>query len=329
MKLRILKSSNFATRYTESITMQTNMMQTNMRHVPVMRTASLATTLASAFCLAFIPMSCQQEEPEIDNKIVYGTDIYELKEYKVERHPTNVRNGFGMDIFHLGTAALDTLYLDTVLPPLHPNKPNAEGPLPVKRYTDAETLEEIEAEFAYDLLFFNEFVYNLQGTGDYSSTGFPVIFLYTDPADESVTVKAAMVGQGKDYFDAFTKDSVAAHLANLRADPIIDLPSLRTEIHGRKNENGSVSSIDGTFMLRESVEDFYKKTLVIGNKFRPNIGGVFSSEEADAASQYLHQPVFLIRTREGLYAKFMVTRFKGAGPDIQKLTLQWQALPEE
>ncbi|MDR3127160.1 MAG: hypothetical protein LBU08_01630 [Tannerellaceae bacterium] len=274
--------------------------------------------------MAFTLISCQQEEPAPDNKIVYGTDIYALKEYKVERHPPVVRNGFGMDIFHLGTAALDTLYLDTVLPPHHPNKPDAKGPLPIKLYTDDETLEEIEAEFAYDLLFFNEFVYGLLSTGDYSQTGFPAIFLYTDPNNETVTVKAAMVGQGVDYFEAFTKDSVAAHLADLRADPIIDLPSLRTEIHARKDDD---SSIDGTFMLRESVEDFYK-TLVIGNKFRPKIGGVFDSTEADAETQSLYQPVFLIRTREGLYAKFMITRFKGTGPDTQRLTLQWQALPE-
>jgi hypothetical protein len=284
--------------------------------------------LVSTFYLAFIPISCQQEDPtsreDPNSKIEYGTDTYALKEYKVERHPPVVRNGFGMDIFHAGGADLDTLYLDTELPPLHPNKPTADGLLPVKRYTDAETLEEKEAAFAYDLLFFNEFVYVPQVTGDYSSTGYPVIFLYTDPDDESVTVAAALVGQGKSYFNAFTKDSVTAHLADLRSDPLIDLPSLRTELYAQTAEGGIV---DGTIMLRDGVEELYK-TLVIGNKFRPNIGGVFSGMEADEETQHLYQPVFLVRTREGLYAKFMVTRFKGTGADTQRLTLQWQALPE-
>jgi hypothetical protein len=256
--------------------------------------------------------ACQQEEAETGG-IVYSTDIYELKEYKVERHPPVVRNGFGMDIYHLGNASFDTLYLDTELPPYHPNNPGAEGRTLTK--SDEETGETVA--FEYDLLFYNEFAYVPQATGDYSSTGYPVIFMYTDPVNANRSTKAVMVGQGIAYFNSFTTDSINNYRNDLKSDPLTDLAAYRTEFH--------TATVDGAILLRDDADRLYNQ-LVIGNKFRPNIGGVFDLPDVSDEAQIDLQPVFLIQTREGLFAKFMVTRFKGVGADTQKLTLQWKAL---
>jgi hypothetical protein len=299
----------------------------NTVRIAVNRHKAPSAALMALNALAAALLACNQVEPEPPAPapaLDYGEEAYALKVYLVERHPPVVRNGFGMDIFHLGGGAMDTLYLDRELPPWHPNNPSPDGALPVRFYTDTLTGALAEAPFAYDLLFYNEFAYVPQSTGDYSYTGYPVIFLYTDPEDEASSVAAAMVGQGRACFEAFSADSVPAYLAALRRDPPIALDTLRTELNARTTDG----VVEGSILLQESVRELYR-SLTIGNKFRPNIGGVFASAEADAEQQDQLQPVFLIRTREGLYAKFMVTRFKGVGADTQRLTLQWQGLRTE
>lgn len=258
--------------------------------------------------------SCQQQEINPAKAIVYSDSIYSLKVYKAERHPTVCRNGLGMDIFHEGNSSFDTLYFDySKLPPYHPNNPGSQGRT-INRY-NAEHKDSVAME--YDLLFYNEFAYTKMVTGDYSFSGYPVIFLYTDPYDESKSSKAVFVGQGIGYFNAFSADSVSKYKNKLKSDPLIELAAHRTVV--------SSPSVNGSVLMEDSASTLYSK-LVIGNKFRPNIGGIFDMPDVSDEAQINLQPVFLIKTREGLYAKFMVTRFKGVGIDTQKLTLQWQAL---
>ncbi len=268
-------------------------------------------------CALFIfgVQACQQEDsiPEselCDAKIVYSDDIYTLKKYAVERHPTVCRNGCGIDIYHIGNSEMDTMYFDYEnLPAWHPNNPTADG----------ETIIRSDSvEFQYDLLFYNEFLYNELSTGDYAPTGYVVIFLYTNPIDDSKSTKAAMIGQGIDCFNAFNADSLTAdRLATLSGNALVDLSSHRIEVH--------TTSVDGTILPYNETAAFYK-TLVIGDKFHPNAGGIFDLADVSDESQINYQPVFLVRTREGLYAKFMVTRYKGVGQTTMQLTLQWQAL---
>jgi predicted small secreted protein len=264
---------------------------------------------------ALLSAACGREDGVETAEPVPGADMYDLKEYRVERHPPVVRNGFGMDVYHSGNASSDTLYLDTDLPPYHPNNPGAEGGTITK--TDAETGEVVP--FEYDLLFYNEFTYVPQITGDYSNTGYPVIFMYTDPSNAEKSVKAVMVGQGIACFNAFTANSINRYRSGLKSDPPVDLPACRTELH--------TGSVDGFILLQDNADALYSR-LVIGNKFRPNIGGVFDLPDVSDEAQIDMQPVFLVQTREGLFAKFMVTRFKGVGVDTQKLTLQWKALQQ-
>jgi len=257
-------------------------------------------------------IGCQQED--LTDPVSYSNDIYDLKTYKVERHPPVVRNGFGMDIFHQGNSGLDTMYLSDDLPAYHPNNCADTGAYLYYEY------EGENYEFLYDLLFYNEFAYSQNATGDYNATGFPVIFMYTDPTNSNNCTKAAMVGQGIDCFEAFTYDSIYSYVSSLTADPQVCMADYRTYLN---NE-----TVQGTITLRDDVSALYE-TLTIGNKFRPNIGGIFNLDDVSDETQIDLQPVFLIQTREGLYAKFMVTRFKGTGTDTQRLTLQWQALKAE
>lgn len=235
----------------------------------------------------FLLFSCQQNEIDQGDTVTYSDSIYALKVYKVERHPALLRNGFAMDIYH------DTISADTV-------------------YMKSDT-----CSFAYDLLFCNEMAYFQLSTGDYSSSGYPVIFMYSDSLDADKSVKSVMVGQGISCFNQFTADSVSRYVSQLRSDPVIHLSNYRTEIHS--------ANVDGFILLQSTAESLYA-SLVIGDKFRPNIGGIFNMADVSDEAQIDLQPVFLIKTREGLYAKFMVTRFKGVGLDTQRLTLQWQAL---
>jgi len=232
--------------------------------------------------------SCQQEIPETP-VVTYNDSIYSLKQYKVERDPKVVRNGFGMDIYHDIHLTKDTCYLKSA-----------------------------NSTFAYDLLFYNEMAYFPLSTGDYSSSGCPVIFLYTDSVNVANSVKAAMVGQGVTYFNAFTKDSITnIQISKLKSDPYINLSKYRTTIH--------TATVNGSILLQTTADSLYSK-LIIGERFRPNIGGIFNIADASDEAQINSQPVFLVKTREGLYAKFMVTRFKGVGNDTQKLSLQWEAI---
>jgi hypothetical protein len=268
--------------------------------------------IALIMLCSIVVFSCQKEPEEV--KIIYNDSIYSLRTYKVERHPTTVRNGFGMDIYHLSNSGFDTMYFSNKLPAWHPNNPSASGYI-LKKYSE-ELSDSIE--FDYDLLFFNELAYTQNYAGDYSGSGYPVIFLYTNPIDDSKSTKAVMVGQGLTCFDGFTADSITdKRIASLTTDPLINLPSLRIMLN--------TNSVTGLVLLADSVVNLFP-SLAIGNKFRPNIGGIFNIADASDVNQINYQPVFLVKTRESLFAKFMVTRFKGIGEDVQKLTLIWQAI---
>ncbi len=259
-------------------------------------------------------VSCQQDNIE-EEKVEYSTDIYELKAYKLERCVAVIRNGCGLDFYHQGNSGFDTLYFPKdELPAWHPNNCADTGKIYTKEY------EGEQYEFDYDILFYNEYWYSPNANGDYYGSGNPVIFMYTDPYDDENSVYATIVGQGVDCFDGFIYDSISKYEGSLTSDPFMCLSDYRTEMH--------TSTVDGTIMIRDSISGVYA-SLAIGNKFRPNIGGVFELSDASDEAQSDLQPVFLVKTREGLYAKFMVVRFKGTGSDTKKLTIQWQAISEE
>ena len=168
---------------------------------------------------------------------------------------------------------------------------------------DTSYLKSSSDGFAYDLLFYNDYAYTQTSTGDWTASGNPVIFMASG-------VQAVMIGQGISVFNSFSYDSItSARINQLASDPVIDTIST-------KNPQG--------FQVESLIRAAYEK-LIIGIKFRPSIGGIFTCN-TDDANQINLQPVFLIKTREGLYTKFMVTIFKGTGVDAQRSTLLWQTL---
>lgn len=268
--------------------------------------------------MALVLSACQQDEEE--EKIVYSDDIYELKEYVIPRMPTVVRGGWGIDFYHEGNQTHDSIYFNVdKLPAYHPNNPVASDAVVTKVNEADGTL----VPFNYDLLFYNEMGYSQSASGDYTSKGNPVIFMYTDPSKPANSTKAVIAGHGLEFFNSFTYASITKELTDkLTADPLVDLAAHRVTIDDDP-------AVEGPITLEDDIYPFYA-TLVIGNKFRPGYykdaeGNVLlptgnNEDEAD------YQPVFLILTREGLYAKFMVTDFQGTGQLTQYLTLQWQAL---
>ena len=220
----------------------------------------------------------------------YTDDVWETRVYKVERHPTLIRNGFGIDLLHEGTSELDVLYMT----------------------------ETTINEFPFDLVFSSDQAYTKNNAGEWSGSGNPVIMLASD-------VKAKMIGAGIDLFNSFAASDIAAHKSGLASDPVLDLESTK-----HKHDDSCVKGADGKynhdegFYIQSLIRAEYKK-LIIGNKFRPTIGGVFESKTDDPEQVNL-QPVFLVETKEKAYSLFMVTLFQGTGEDKQKTALTWRLL---
>ena len=244
--------------------------------------------LAMIFTLLISISSCSN-----DVKIVtpdYPESVWDTRVYKIERHPTLIRNGFGMDLLREGDAELDVLYMT----------------------------ETTSNEFPYDLMLTNDYAYSKNNAGEWNGSGNPVITLAAD-------VKAAMVGTGIAFFESFVATDIATYKDQLQADPELDLEGA-THYHDdscEKDADGNYTHDEG-FYIQNLIRAEYKK-LIIGNKFRPNIGGVFECTSDDPEQVNL-QPVFLVETKEKAYALFMVTLFQGTGEDKQKTSVTWRLL---
>ena len=230
--------------------------------------------------------SCSEDL--FSEEVVYPETVWETREFKVERHPTVNRNGYGMDLLLSGSDTIDAAYL-----------------------TDSTVYT-----FPFDLLCDNDFAYAQSFTGDWNGTGNPVIFMHPD-------AKAAVVGYGINRFNEFLASELNVYRDSLMADPVLDLESTKHFHNGSctQKADGTYSHEEG-FQVQNLIREEYAK-LVIGNKFRPNVGGEFECN-ADDPEQINMQPVFLVKTREGAFSLFMVTLFKGTGSDTQKSTVTWR-----
>lgn len=220
----------------------------------------------------------------------YSDDVWETREYKIERHPTLIRNGFGMDLLHEGSSELDVLYMT----------------------------ETSVNEFPYDLMFCNDYAYSKNSAGEWNGSGNPVIFMAPD-------VKATIVGYGISDFESFVSTDIAKYITSLEADPELDLESAK-HYHDSScatDAEGKYSHEEGFYIQSLIRAEFTK--LVIGNKFRPNVGGVVVCSANDP-NQINLQPVFLIETKEKAYSLFMITLFQGVGDDSQKSSVMWKLL---
>ena len=156
----------------------------------------------------------------------------------------------------------------------------------------------VSDKFAADAVFFNLMAYYTDENGDLQSEGCPAILLDAD-------AKALEVGAGISFFESFreiTEDMVKS----LVSDVPVNFDSCK--VNDRYNRDLVMAAYD---------------LCVIGNKFR---GRVLDAPEGTAEQDA--QPVFLIKTLEGGYVKFMVKQFKGNGADKQKTIVQWQVMAE-
>jgi len=155
--------------------------------------------------------------------------------------------------------------------------------------------------FTWDLMFYNVMVYYRGPTGDSLSEGCPGFLLYNTGSD---SVLATQVGKGLTFFESYNT-ILPAQIQSLHGDPQVDFTALH---YG----NASIQ--------RDTLMNAYS-TLVIGNSFRASVLSI-----PEGSTEQAEQPVFLVRTREGAYAKFMVKQFQGEGADKKKTVILWQVL---
>ena len=163
---------------------------------------------------------------------------------------------------------------------------------------DYKYLDETD-DFAYDIKFYTVKAYYTDDNGDLASEGCPAMLLNPD-------VKAVQIGAGLDFFDSLTEITPEMQLSVV-SEPTVDYAACI-------NEDG-----------------YYDRTLlfaaidqcVIGRSFRSNVLVI-----PDGMTEEEVQPVYLVKTAEGGYVKFMVHAFQGSGADKQKTIVRWQVISE-
>lgn len=151
----------------------------------------------------------------------------------------------------------------------------------------------------YDLLFYTVKVYFTDDKGDTKAEGCPAILL-----GDNVT--ACQVGKGIAYFDSLTIVTKEMTVS-LVSEPEINFENC-------KNSAGKYD--------RDLIFKAYEPC-VIGQRFRSDILIVPQNKTEEQ-----EQPVFLIKTSEGGYVKFMVKQFKGDAPHEKQSLMHWQVISE-
>ena len=163
---------------------------------------------------------------------------------------------------------------------------------------DYKYLEETD-DFEYDIKFYTVKAYYTNDAGETASEGCPAMLLGS-------SVMACKIGEGIAFFDTCSVITADMQM-QLTTEPAIDYEAC-------KNEAG-----------------YYDRTLlftaldqcVIGRSFR---GGVLVVPEGKTEQEV--QAVYLVRTNEGGYAKFMVRQFKGDKPNEKQTIVRWQVIAE-
>ena len=163
---------------------------------------------------------------------------------------------------------------------------------------DYRYLEEVD-DFSYDIKFFIVKSYYTNSKGEIASEGCPTMLL-------APGVMGCKIGEGVAFFD--TCSVIAPEIVlQLKADPEIDFDACKNEAGYYDRE-----------LLFEAIAP-----CVIGRSFRSNVLIV-----PEGMTEQEIQPVYLIKTREGGYAKFMVKQFKGAKPNEKQTIVRWQVIRE-
>ena len=150
----------------------------------------------------------------------------------------------------------------------------------------------------YDIKFYIVKAYFTDNVGDTKSEGCPAMLL-----GEGVT--ACKVGEGVQYFDSLSLITEEM-IASLVSEPAVDYEGCKVD--GKYNRTELFAAID---------------QCVIGRSFRSNVLVV-----PEGKTEQEVQAVYLVKTAEGGYAKFMVKQFKADPPNEKQTVVRWQVITE-
>lgn len=156
-------------------------------------------------------------------------------------------------------------------------------------------------DFPYDLKFYTVKSYYYDDNNELSTEGCPTLLFASD-------TKVCKIGEGVDYFDSVltvTDDMIKG----LEYDYPVDFSQFYDAEVGYYKRDELFAEIDDN--------------CIIGRSFRENVLVV-----PDGMTEEEVQAVYLVETREGGYAKFMVKQFKPDSPNEQQTLMRWQVICE-
>lgn len=156
----------------------------------------------------------------------------------------------------------------------------------------------LDDQFTYDINFNVVKSYYYDNNGDLQYEGCPAMLL-------SKTTKACKLGEGVSFFDSLTVIT-SEMMLELKNDPVIDYEKYKDETTGFYEREQLFTALD---------------SCVIGRDFR---SGVLIVPEGKTEQEI--QPVYLIKTAEGAYVKFMVKTYKPAKPQEKQTLVRWQVI---
>ncbi|GAF04019.1 hypothetical protein [Saccharicrinis fermentans] len=152
--------------------------------------------------------------------------------------------------------------------------------------------------FSYDIKFYTVKAYSYSENGDLQSEGTPAILL-------APTTQACKIGEGISYFDSIRTISEAI-TGELVYESPIDYSLYKDSETGFYEQENLSAALDAC---------------IIGQSFRSNILVVPEGKTEEEV-----QAVYLIKTIEGAYVKFMVRRFKPDKPNEKQTLVRWQVI---
>lgn len=155
-----------------------------------------------------------------------------------------------------------------------------------------------DSQFPFDIKFYTVKAYYIDDKGDTKSEGCPAMLL-----GEGVTANKA--GAGINFFDSLTVVTEAM-VASLVTEPEIDYEACK--IDGNYDRTLLFAALD---------------QCVIGRNFRSNVLVV-----PEGKTEQELQPVYLVKTIEGGYVKFMIKQFQGDAPKEKQTLVRWQVISE-
>lgn len=164
------------------------------------------------------------------------------------------------------------------------------------QYLTSDSTEDNE----FDINFYTVKAYYTDDNGDIQTEGCPAMLLNDD-------IEAYKIGEGVDFFDSCTVITEDM-LSGLTTDPFVDYESCYDESVGYYIQD----------LLYEQVD-----SCVIGRSFRSSVLVIPDGYEEEEV-----QPVYLVKSLEGGYTKFMVKQFQGDEPNQKQTLVRWQVISE-